>query len=214
MNYSRHPALDDSGSETTYPSSESLEKTTRESNKSSKTEDSSLDNSKKPRKKKLYPIRGRSQLLSLSPPRSVTPSPKHVIFPKRRKNKKWLKLQNTQKTQKSLRIQKTQKIQPPNDLQSSESCVESAEDEPVNAPTQDLTKRKKAKKVLRKKIIIKKIASSGVVAELERNRVKFNESENSEGGRSSLNDFEPKKKAEKGKRTAKRIIVTTGLSNE
>lgn len=124
-------------------------------------------------------------------------------------------MQNTQKTQTSLRTQKTQKTQKlANDFESSESSAESGEDVSVNHPTQNLTKRKKNRKVLRKKIVIKKIASSGVVTEMERNRVRFNESENSEGGRSSFNDFEPKKKAEKNKKISKRIIVTTGLSNE
>ncbi|XP_033224626.1 uncharacterized protein LOC117177782 [Belonocnema kinseyi] len=212
----RHPALSNYGSEATQPPNESLEKiTTTESNKSSKAEDSSPDNSKKPRKKKLYPLRGRSQQLSLSPARSLTPSPKRIVFPKRRKNKKWLKMQNTQRTQMSLRAQKTQKTQKPaNDLESSESSAESGEDMSANHQTQNLTKRKKNRKVLRKKIVIKKIASSGAVTETERNKVKFQECENSEGGRSSFNDFEPKKKVEKNKKISKRIIVTTGLSNE
>ena len=165
---------------------------------------------KKPGKRKLYPLRGHSQLLSLSPARSMTPTPKRIVFPKRRRNRKWMKKQ--QNTQRSLRTRNSQRIQK-TQINLNLSSAESVEDVQIDFPTQSSTKRKKPRKVLRKKIIIKKIASSSVADEIVKNRALIDK-DNSESGRSSLNDFELKKKVEKNNKNSKRIIVTTGLSIE
>ena len=140
----------------------------------------------------------------------MTPTPKRIVFPKRRRNRKWMKKQ--QNTQRSLRTRNSQRIQK-TQINLNLSSAESVEDVQIDFPTQSSTKRKKPRKVLRKKIIIKKIASSSVADEIVKNRALIDK-DNSESGRSSLNDFELKKKVEKNNKNSKRIIVTTGLSIE
>lgn len=179
----------------------------------STTSSTSSSLSSKIKKKKLYPIRGNSGLLSMSP--MNTPTPKAKIIKKHRKNVKWQKMKETQRTQ---RLERTQLKVTDTDESNTEDLEE--EENIVQVPK----KPKRTRKVVSKEIIFKKKLPIDVAHKgrklLENNRKRRGRNfinkncEFSESRRSSMTDFEPVEEKAKRKKNSKRVhIVTTGFSN-
>lgn len=222
----KHPALDSSDSETESQkrntSKESLRRRVSETSSKSSlrntlnestTSSTSSSLSSKIKKKKLYPIRGNSGLLSMSP--MNTPTPKAKIIKKHRKNVKWQKMKETQRTQ---RLERTQLKVTDTDESNTEDLEE--EENIVQVPK----KPKRTRKVVSKEIIFKKKLPIDVAHKgrklLENNRKRRGRNfinkncEFSESRRSSMTDFEPVEEKAKRKKNSKRVhIVTTGFSN-
>ncbi|XP_043484659.1 probable serine/threonine-protein kinase DDB_G0282963 [Leptopilina heterotoma] len=218
----KHPALDSSESDTESQKRNTSRESARRRRISETSSKSSLKNndtlnesttstssalSSKMKKKKLYPLRGHSGLLTMSP--MNTPTPKAKVIKKHRKNVKWQKMKETQRTQ---RLERTQLKNTDTD----ESNTEDLEEEIVEVPK----KPKRTRKIVSKKIIFKKKLPIDNNEEKlidkgkRRGRNLIKNCEFSESRRSSMTDFELVEEKEQRKKSSKRVhIVTTGFSN-
>jgi hypothetical protein len=148
-------------------------------------------------KRKLYPLRENSQLMSFTPTDIEELSQQKETLETKRRNRK-VKQKKQQKTIINKRKESINEIEP-------------LENEIMVAKVEK--RKKKNRKILSKKIIVKKVTNLTLLEDMMRNDEKLSQRSSD---RNSLKEFDLKNTRRKGtfRKNHKIIIVVTGLPKE